>query len=45
MQHLITYEFQQYQGELNKNVSASIGILKEYNQVSSTLVNLIKSLI
>lgn len=30
------HEFQQYQGELNKNVSASIGILKEYNQVSST---------
>jgi len=30
------HEFQQYQSELNKNVSASIGILKEYNEVSST---------
>lgn len=30
------HEFKQYQEELNKNISASIGILKEYNQVSST---------
>lgn len=29
------HEFQQYQEELNKNVSASIGILKEYNLLSS----------
>jgi biopolymer transport protein ExbB/TolQ len=38
------HEFQQYQGELNKNVSASIGILKEYNQVSSTFSDFNKKL-
>ena len=38
------HEFQQYQGELNKNVSASIGILKEYNQVSSTFSEFNKKL-
>lgn len=38
------HSFQGYQKELNKNVSASIGILKEYNQVSETFGNFNKNL-
>ena len=38
------HNFQEYQTELNKNVSASIAILKEYNQVSSTFGNFNKNL-
>lgn len=33
------HNFQGYQTELSKNVSASIAILKEYNQISSTFGN------
>jgi hypothetical protein len=38
------HDFQQYQTELNKCVSSSIAILKEYNQISSNFENFNKNL-
>jgi len=38
------HDFQQYQTDLNKNISSSIAILKEYNQISSTFGSFNKNL-